>query len=509
MVRISKKMETQEKDQVTEISIDDGGEKKNSRVNSKQLLAKNLEIYKNRTKEGVYRDGMKYLDFINMVEKKRQDECKENDKQWAIDKKAQDAVAALDAFLMKSVSNLKIESLSEREGVPFWIDTNCLALNWIIGNSFSAGLPGTKTILIVGEPGKGKSLLLDVFLGENIKKFNGVSYKCDIEDASRSEFTAKVVGSEEIANRIKIVSTKNFSASTKTKDRVLTIEKLNTFLNMIINHQISNAEKARIKSVCVGIDSVTQLTSIGEFDKNVANKEKKDMTSFIKIRELFRVITQQQRAANMTLIGLAQFTANVGANPLAPKKVINSKGSGFRYASSLTLEATVDREISREIKGGASIPIGIKMHFKTTKNRVEFKGRDAWLYFYFNSGVDRYGGLIELLTQYGVFSASAKPNQLGEYADTVKFKWSHPDTKETYIFKQDMFTKFMQELDNDTRDEFLKIWEKQLNEVYYEITKDWDEAILLEDDEISDGEDEYSELNEDNADDDEPEYYED
>ena len=79
-----------------------------------------------------------------------------------IDKFASD----LDAFL-KTNAKVEVQTLSERPDIPFWIDSGCYALNWIISDSFFNGVPGTKSVMIAGESGKGKSLLTDVILGKN------------------------------------------------------------------------------------------------------------------------------------------------------------------------------------------------------------------------------------------------------------------------------------------------------------------------------------------------------
>lgn len=429
-----------------------------------------------------------YIDRIDREKAEKIKQQREDDEKNVSDDN--DAITKeLDAFIAKGVPNISVEPLSIRDSIPFWINTKSLVLNWIISNDFNKGLPGTRAIMISGESGKGKSLLLDSFLGENVK-MGGASYKFDIEDAGTQDFTAKIVGSEKVAGKIRTITPSNITKETKEKNRVITIERLNVVLNKIIDWQISASSKKgkKLKSVLVGIDSVSQLSSQKEIEDNLKEKGKKDLTSTQKIREMFRVITQQQKFANMTLIGLAQLTANIGVM-FGPSKVENAKGSGFKYASSLNLQATTDKELSNSIKGGADIPIGIKMRFKTTKNRIEFKGRDAWVYFYFQGGMDRYGGLIELLSQYGVFTASSKPTVYGEYSETTTFEWVHPDTGEVFKFGftenkkgRISFPKYIQSLEEDEREYLLKIWNYQLNEIYENQTKDWEESILLESD---------------------------
>jgi len=306
----------------------------------------------------------------------------------------------LSEFLDKTL-DIQLASLRDYGQIPYWIDTRCLALNWIISNDFNAGIPGTYMVLISGEPGKGKSLLMDVLLGSNVQ-MGGVSMKAGIERAVNYNFTTQIVGSKEIAEKIRLIKPKE-------GEEVITIEKLTSIIYRLLDFQAAKEKAERSKSILLGIDSVTQLTSEKELkgvdDRAKGKEEKKDMTSAQEMRKLFRTIEQRLETANTTIIGIGQLTANIstGFTPVGtPKQVINVKGSGFNYASSLTIQVISDREI---VDAKTGIPIGIRMKMKTTKNRVKYKGRDCWIHFYFNRGIDRFGGLPELLTRYGVINA--------------------------------------------------------------------------------------------------------
>lgn len=435
---------------------------------------------KKKTKKAVDKKNKEKIvkTFIKEAKKELVDLRKKKNRDKKLDDNAEQFAQELDTFLAKATKT-KVESLSERDDVPFWLDTNCMALNWIISNDFNKGIPGTRAVVISGKSGKGKSLLLDNILGENIRN-GGVSYKLDIEDAGTEKFTAKIVSSDKVASRIRTIGPKDLQKKTAMKDQVITIEKLTKIINKIIDYQASKG-KDKQKSVVLGVDSVTQLTSEKEYEKVVKEKEAKDMTAAQKMRELFRTLTQKFKTTNITMIGLAQLTANIGVT-FGKRDVENVKGTGYIYASSLNLQMTSDKPLTTSIKGGAEIPVGIKMRMKTTKNRIEFRGRDAWLYFYFDSGIDRYGGLPELLAQYGVFKASSKANVIGEYSDSTTFKWVHPDTKKEYSFKLRNFTNFIEELDKKEIDELVEIWNLQLNLVWEKITENMDEAELLGDD---------------------------
>jgi len=370
----------------------------------------------------------------------------------------------LSDFLSTS-AGIDIKTLSESESVPLWINSGSYALNWIISNDMFKGIPGTKAIMVSGEPEKGKSLITDVWLGENIKQ-GGISYKIDIEDAIGSEFTSSVIGDKVVAEKIRLISPGVLKAVKKAKgdenklkkrDLVITVEKLTSILNKLIDYQISKGTD-KTKSIMVVIDSVSQLSSDKEVEDIASDKDKRDMTAQQKMRALFRVLNQKLRPSNVTLIGVAHLTTNIGVM-FGPNKVVSAKGSGFMYGNSLTINMMSSKEI---VDKASNVPIGIKMKMKTTKNRIAFKGRTTFLYLYFNKGIDKYGGIAELLCQYGLAKASAKPKMDGSYPDGVKYKYKTVDGKELN------FTSLStaRTVEENGGEELLKEFNEKLNEAY-------------------------------------------
>ena len=398
------------------------------------------------------------------------------------EEESQDFANDISSFLETSCG-LEIQTLNERDEINYWINSGSYALNWIIGDSFFDGLPGAKSILCAGKSEKGKSLITDCWLGENIRE-GGISFKIDVEDSAGFAFTAKVVGSEDVAKQIRIVSPKMLS---KKKDKlnpadlIITIERLTNIMNKIIDYQISKG-KDKNPSVMVVIDSVSQLSTDKEITDIRSENDKRDMTATQRMRALFRAITQTLRHANVTIIGVAHLTANIGVM-FGEKDVINAKGSAFAYASSLTLQAMSSKEIL-DTKSG--VPIGIKLKFKTKKNRLAFKGREAFTYLYFDGGIDQYGGLPELMAQYGIAKASAKPAVDGSYKDTNTFTYVTEDGKELK-FKTSNVGKIIEE---NGGQELLKEIERRLNDSYKnKLQKDEiSENSLLEADPMDDEE---------------------
>lgn len=332
----------------------------------------------------------------------------------------------MNKYISKNAS-VEIQSLYDYEDVSHWIDTGSFALNWIISNDFFAGIPGGRVVVVSGESGKGKSLLGDNFLGNNVRE-DGISIKFDIEDSGTHAFTAQIVGSEEVARAIQVVRPQN--------DEIITIEKVMNFIEKLLDYQSSKGEN-KSKSVVLMIDSISNLPAKHEIEqlKLPEEKRKRDMSYATAIRQMFRTLLQRFKKENLTIIGIGQKTANIAMSGFTPpghkQTKTNLRGSAFEYYNSLEIEMKNDKEL---VDPETKTPYGIKMLMQTEKNRIKYKGRNAWLYFNFNGGVQRYGGLCELLAKYKVFKPSAQGSYYSEYAPTTIFEWQDKTkTEEEYL----------------------------------------------------------------------------
>lgn len=384
------------------------------------------------------------------------------------------------SFLAKNVEGIEVESLDGREQVPYWL-TSTYALNWVVSGSFKSKgtMPGTKASIISGESGKGKSFLADILLGEQIRR-GGIGIKLEVEDAGGMEFTSKIIGDESIAKKIMIIGP---TPDKKGDIKPITIEKLTSILNKLINKQLSMPEENR-KEITFVIDSVSQLTSEKEYEDIQKDDDKRDMTPQQKLRALFRNLTQQFRLAKLTVIGIAHKTANIGVM-FGPKMVTNAKGSGFGYASSLSLEIVSNKDIEDE---KTKIPIAIKMRVRTEKNRFQYKGRQCWLKFNFGRGVEKYFGVTEILVQHTIATSSAKASVMGELGDSNTIKWINPEDQKEYSWKvkeEDSFIKNW----SKGEDDLFRIWEKQIEDKILEVTGGLVEVEEAEADEDIDYED--------------------
>jgi len=290
-----------------------------------------------------------------------------------------EALATINQFLKEK--DLKVEYLGDVIDFPYWIDSGNIALNLINTGEYDKCAPGTKLIDLAGLTGAGKSLLAGVFARDILKK-NGIVYIIDTENAWNKIFAYKVIGNKELADKIQI---------NKSID---TIERLEVFLNRILDISINQKWKIPILVV---VDSISNLSTMHEMELIKEEKnDKKDMFKAGLIKRMFRVLTRKMIHGNLTIITTNHLIANIGVM-YGPKHVTGG-GSGVPYLADQRLHMLSPQKIEDST---SKHPLGIRIHTKVTKNRVVGEGRTCYTNLLFEGGIDRYSGLFELLFNYG------------------------------------------------------------------------------------------------------------
>lgn len=318
------------------------------------------------------------------------------------------ALATINQFL--NDKDLRSEYLSDVIDFPYWIDSGNIALNLINTGEYDKCLPGTKTIDLAALTGAGKSLLAGVFAKDVLKK-GGIVYVIDTENAWNKNFAYKVIGNKELADKIQI---------NKTLD---TIERLEVFLNRILDVSINQKWKIPILVV---VDSISNLSTIHEMEliKNEKN-DKKDMFKAGLIKRMFRVITRKMVHGNLTIITTNHLIANIGVM-YGPSHTTGG-GTGVPYMSDVRMHLLSPQKIEDP---SSNHPIGVRVHPKTTKNRIVGEGRNCYTNLLFTGGIDRYSGLFELLFNYGVVELYEKSKKIKTTAEN-----GLKEVKKSYIVR--------------------------------------------------------------------------
>lgn len=332
--------------------------------------------------DDVGNQGEDVLESLAETKKKSKKESSKKNDLEAFEKEMQN--------FLKADKKLKIEvsDLSERAAVPYWFNTGNYAYNWVLSNDMrNGGYPGCKVIDLAADPSAGKSLLIAQALVDNIKSHNGISYIKDTEDSYDKDFIGRIAKDTTTAGKIKLV------------DSVKNLEDLETFLVRIIDFK---ATKKDGNKMVIGVDSMTQLPSKEEKNIALGNTGKVEMKKAGLIKRIFRLIDDQLRDADVTIFTAQHLIADIG-NMFNP--TTTSGGKGIPYGADVRIQLFKPKQIT---DAKSQHPLGVRLNVKTMKNRFAVFGRKCYVDIYYQTGIDLYSGLPELLAQYGVINSSAK-----------------------------------------------------------------------------------------------------
>jgi len=141
------------------------------------------------------------------------------------------------------------------------------------------------------------------------------------------------------------------------------------------------------------LDSLGMLSSEKELEDTASGKNARDMTKAQLLRGTFRVLSLKLAKANVPLLVTNHVYDVVGA--YIPTKEI-SGGSGLKYAASsiCMLSKKKDKE-DKEVVGNIVRVTMHKSRFTKEHKKVEVK-------LSYDSGLDRYYGLLELAEKYNI-----------------------------------------------------------------------------------------------------------
>ena len=129
------------------------------------------------------------------------------------------------------------------------------------------------------------------------------------------------------------------------------------------------------------------------------------MTRAQVVKSIFRVLTLKLGKANVPLIVTNHTYDVVGA--YIPTKEMGG-GSGLKYAASTIVYLSKKKE-----KNGKEV-VGNIIKCKTAKSRLTKENSDVETRLYYDRGLDRYYGLLELGEKHGVFSRKGNRIVVGD-----------------------------------------------------------------------------------------------
>lgn len=295
----------------------------------------------------------------------------------------------VNAFLEKGLAaagNEFASVVSEglQSDVKSWNDTGSYSLNALISGSMFAGSPGNKTVVFAGEQSTGKTYLTISIVKEFLDADTcAIVYIWDSEFAITSD----------------MLSSRGVDVTRCVVLPVATIQEFRTQALKLLNEYLLIGVDERPPMLLV-LDSLGMLSSTKEVEDSTEGKETADMTKARLGKSVVRTITPLLGKAGVSLI-MTNHTYDVIGSYVPMKKM--GGGSGPMYAASTIIFLTKSK-----LRDDDKVVIGNIITCRTEKSRFTREQAKCQILLDFNTGVDRYYGLLELGEKYGLIKPDGR-----------------------------------------------------------------------------------------------------
>jgi RecA/RadA recombinase len=272
-----------------------------------------------------------------------------------------------------------IEEGIEGSDVRGFIDTGSYAFNALVSGSLYGGIADNKIIALAGESATGKTY----FSIGMVRKFledrkDGMVLYFDSEQAVTSDmFLDRGVDPKRVA-----------------VFPVATIEEFRGQLIKIVDKYLEQDVDER-KPLMVVLDSLGMLSTSKEMNDTAEGKEVRDMTRAQVIKSTFRVLTLKLGKAGIPLV-MTNHTYDVVGSYVPTKEM--GGGSGLKYAAStiVYLSKKKDKDADGQVVGNI-------IHCKLYKSRLTKENQMVDVRLNYDSGLNRYYGLLDIALKYDIF----------------------------------------------------------------------------------------------------------
>lgn len=302
------------------------------------------------------------------------------------------------------------------------IDTGCYILNALISGSIFGGAHNNKITAFAGESSTGKTFLvlgiIKNFLDSNPN--GGVIYY-DTEAAVTKE----------------MMTSRGIDANRIITSEPATIQDFTTKFTKMINSYMKIEESKRPPMLAV-LDSLSMLPSSKELEDTKNEKDVRDMTKSGAIRGAFRMITLACAKAKIPLLVTSH--TYTGVTQYGAPQVVGG-GGGLKYSAStiVKLSKAKDKDDDKQVVGNI-------ITMKLEKGRLARENAIVKARLSYDTGLDRYYGLLELAEAAGIFKKNSTKYLLP--SGESKFK------KEIINDPQSVFTEEILGLLNEAAKEF-------------------------------------------------------
>ena len=256
-----------------------------------------------------------------------------------------------------------------------FVDTGCYIFNGLLSANIYGGLPNNKILAIAGESSTGKTYFT-----------LGIVSKFLTEQAVTSEMFKK----------------RGIDPKRVAVFPVATIEEFRHQAITIVDKYLELAEEDR-KPTMIVLDSLGMLSTSKEMNDTAEGKETRDMTRAQIVKSTFRVLTVKLGIAKIPMIMTNHTYQVVGA--YVPMKEMGG-GSGLKYAASTIIYLSKKKDkVDNEVVGNI-------IHCKTNKSRMTKQDKMIDVQLNFETGLNKYYGLLDVAIKYGIFTKVSTKIQL-------------------------------------------------------------------------------------------------
>lgn len=300
-----------------------------------------------------------------------------------------------------------VEDGIEGADVAGFVDTGSYAFNALLSGSLYGGAADNKIIALAGESATGKTYFTLGIVAQFLKNNpEGMVLYFDSEQAVTSDmFEGRGVD----AKRVAVFP-------------VATIEEFKTQCVNIVDKVLEMDESER-KPMMIVLDSLGMLSTEKEVNDSAEGKNVRDMTRAQGVKATFRVLTMKLGKARIPLVMTNHTYDVVGA--YVPTKEMGG-GSGLKYAASTIVYLSKKKD-----KNADGDVIGNIIHCKLYKSRLTKENQQVDVQLNYDTGLNRYYGLVEIAINHGIFKKVSTRIELPD--GTTAFEKNINENPEKYF----------------------------------------------------------------------------
>ena len=293
----------------------------------------------------------------------------------------------------------------EGADVGSFIDTGSYIFNGLLSGSIYGGLPSNKITAIAGESATGKTF----FVMGMVKSFLDANPDAGcLYFESESAITKQMVIDRGIdPNRMVIIP-------------VTTVQEFRTQAIKVLDSYLAKNEADR-RPMMMCLDSLGMLSTTKEVEDTSEGKETRDMTRAQVLKAAFRVLTLKLGRCGVPMVVTNHTYDSMG---LFSTKEMGG-GSGLKYAASSIVFLSKKKD-----KDGTEV-VGNIVHCKNHKSRLTIENKMVDVRLSYETGLDRYYGLLELAIKYGIFKQVSTRIELPD--GTTQFSKTINNNPEKYF----------------------------------------------------------------------------